>query len=68
MKTLITVGTIAEELNCPIWQVQYLLQSRGIRPVQRAGHVRVFSPAVVDTLRQELNSIQERRKRDRCVG
>ena len=60
MKRELTTGVIAKELDCPYWKVQYLLQSRGIKPDHRIGHLRVFSPAVLDVLRKEIAKI--------CIG
>jgi DNA-binding transcriptional MerR regulator len=51
----LTVGEISRRLNCPIHKVKYLINSRGIEPVERAGNLRVFSVDVLDLLRSELS-------------
>ena len=53
---LLTVGEIARQLNCPLHRVLYLIQSRQIKPLQRAGHLRIFGSDVVEALREELSS------------
>ena len=68
MKRLITVGTIAEEIDCPIWKVQYLLQSRGIRPKQRAGHLRIYSEQVIELLRNELAGLRDKKGGRICTA
>jgi hypothetical protein len=67
METFLTVGEVAKKVNCPIWQVQYLLRARDIKPIGRAGVLRLFAPGVVDRLRNELDAIQERRE-SRCTA
>ena len=39
----LTVGEIARRLGCPIHKIEYLIRSRNIQPIQRAGNLRVFS-------------------------
>ncbi|MFH1821189.1 MAG: hypothetical protein ABH852_01935 [Methanobacteriota archaeon] len=68
MKRLITVGTISQEIGCPIWQVQYLLQSRHISPTQRAGHLRIYSEEVIEILRNELAAVRDRKARQVCTA
>jgi hypothetical protein len=49
---ILTVGAIAACLEQPIHRVQYLIQSRGLRPVGRAGNLRVFDESALTALRQ----------------
>lgn len=62
-KRPLTVGKLAEACGCAIHKVEYLLLSRGIKPVMRAGNYRVFAPEVVDVLKAELEKIELRRAR-----
>jgi len=66
MKTFLTVGEVAKKLGCPIWKVQYLLRARDIKPIGRAGVLRLFAPGIVDVLRKELETIQQRRDAVEC--
>jgi hypothetical protein len=68
MEQLLTLGLMAEQLGCPAWKVDYLLRSRGIKPIQRAGHLRIFSSEVVETLRRELDAMGQKREQQRCTG
>ncbi len=51
---LLTVGEIARRLGCPIHKILYLIQSRQIVPIQRAGALRVFDDSVLDLIRSEM--------------
>lgn len=53
---LLTIGAIAEQAGLKIHQVTHFINSRRIRPVARAGRLRVFDETVVDRLRAELGS------------
>ena len=61
----LTIGVIAEQLGIPLHRVEYLIKSRDIRPVQRAGHLRVFDATALDALRKE---IRMGRRQDRRAG
>lgn len=50
----LTVGELAEKLDCPIHKVQYLLTTRRIDPIRRVGGYRIFSPEVVERLKPEI--------------
>ena len=65
---LLTVGEIAKQLNCPIHKVLYLIQSRQIKPFQRAGCLRIFGEDVVDMLRSELTVSQQRHSTKKQSG
>lgn len=71
MENLLTVGQIAKKLSCPIWQVQYLLKSRGIKPICRVGVLRLFPPNIVNVLQRELDAVNKRhsqseKEKNRC--
>ncbi len=58
-----TPGVIAEELDCPLHQVQYILRTRKhIRPVARAGRLRLYDLQAVANIRKELIAIISRGK------
>ena len=54
IKKSLTVGEIAKRLDCPIHKVEYLISSRNINPVERAGNLRIFANDVVEILRDEI--------------
>lgn len=57
-----TVGVIAEELNAPLPRVLYILRKHGhdIRPIGRAGTLRLFDRSAVEIVRDELRAMDER--------
>ena len=59
---LLTVGKIAEKLAISVFAADYLIRSRGIEPVSRAGRLRIFSEEDVQKLRNELGSNQKLNK------
>ena len=61
LRQALTVGVLASECGCAIHQIEYLIRSRQIEPIQRAGNLRVFAPEVVDVLKSELDKIDARR-------
>jgi hypothetical protein len=57
-----TPGRIATELSVPLHRVLHILATRPhIRPVARAGNLRLFDRNAVAMVRHELNSIDARR-------
>ena len=59
--SVLTVGEIIRRLNAPLHRVQYVIQTRDIQPVGRAGNVRIFSEADVSFIASELRRIDEER-------
>jgi hypothetical protein len=59
--TLPTVGEIARRLGVRLHRVEYVIRSRDIRPVGRAGNLRIFSDADVEYIRGELRRIDGER-------
>lgn len=51
-----TVGRIAEELDISVFRTAYLIKSRQLKPISRAGRLRIFDANTVELLRQELNN------------
>jgi DNA-binding transcriptional MerR regulator len=56
-----TVGEIARRHNVPIHRVEYVIRSRGIQPVGRAGNARVFAERDVARIGSELCRIAQER-------
>jgi DNA-binding transcriptional MerR regulator len=57
-----TVGVIARRLGVPIHRVEYLIRSRNLQPVSRAGNLRVFAESDVDRIASELRRMDADRK------
>ena len=51
----LTIGEVARQLQVPLHRAEYLVRSRGIQPVARAGNARLFSEADVRQLRSALD-------------
>lgn len=58
MRRYLTVGQIAREVGCPIWQAQYLLRTRNVKAAGKVGVLRVFSPKVIKLLQTELEKLR----------
>jgi hypothetical protein len=52
-----TAGVIAAELDAPLSRVLYVLRYRNIKPIGRAGVLRLYDRAAVDSVRQALAEI-----------
>ena len=59
-----TSGRIAAKLGVPLHRVTYIISSRGIEPVARAGRLRLYDRGAVALIRHELNAIDARRCHD----
>jgi len=57
----LTIGEVARQLQVPLHRAEYLVRSRRIQPVARAGNARLFSEADVRQLRTELNQTEPER-------
>lgn len=61
---LLSPGIIARELKVPLHRVQNILDTRPhIRPLARAGIIRLYDRDAVAMIRHELNAIDARRDR-----
>lgn len=60
--TLWTVARIAAHLSVDRHRIEYLIDSRGIKPIARAGIARIFAPADVDRLEREIKKIDAERQ------
>ena len=56
-----TVGEIARRHEAPRHRVEYVIRSRGISPISRAGNARIFSEAAVELIGSELRRIDNDR-------
>jgi hypothetical protein len=56
-----TVGVIADRIGEAVHRIEYVIRSRGIEPLGRAGNARVFSEQAVERIAAELRRIGEAR-------
>jgi len=61
-----SVGEIARRLGHPVHRIEWVIRSRGIQPVSRCGHIRIFSDAAVRFIEEELACIDARKEEERC--
>lgn len=61
-ETLWTVARIAAHLEVARHRVEYIIETRGIIPIDRAGIARVFSQPDIDLIANELRRIVDDRK------
>lgn len=57
-----TVARIAEQLGVARHRVEYVIESRGITPIDRAGIARLFDQRDVDLITHELRRIDAERE------
>jgi len=58
---LFTVGDLARRAGVPVHRVTYLIETRSILPIGRAGQSRVFSAAAAEQVLVALNQIAAER-------
>jgi hypothetical protein len=56
-----TPGVIAAEVGAPLNRVLYILRTHAIRPIGRAGTLRLYDNDALARVRYELNVIAARR-------
>ena len=61
VESLLTIGQLAQQLGQPTHRVTYIINSRGIEPVRRAGVIRLFDAGVLDRVQGEMDLIAARR-------
>ena len=49
-----TLGVVAAKLGEPIHVIEYIVRARNIRPVSRAGKLRVFDTEGFDEIKRQL--------------
>lgn len=57
---LLTIGLIAKQAGCSTHQAQHVARSRGIKPIGRAGVLRVFDEDGAARIISELKAISEK--------
>lgn len=55
-----TSGVIADELGEPLSRVLYVLRKHNVRPIGRAGVIRLYDRAAVETVRCAISEINQR--------
>lgn len=60
----LTMGVLAKRAGCELHQAQYIVSSKGIEAIQRAGNLRIFPDEAVQILKDAL----EQRKAVANVG
>lgn len=63
-----TVGVIAERFGVRVHQVQYVVRTREIHPVGRAGGARIFSEQQVERIAAELRRVAAARGETHEMG
>ena len=58
----LTVGEIAARLGQPVHRIEYVIDSRGLRPTAWAGHARIFSESDVQFIAGVLERINTERQ------
>ena len=59
----LTTGQIAKRHGVPRYQIEYIIESRGIEPVRRIGIVRLFSRDAQARIKDALDVINARKAR-----
>ncbi len=57
----LTAHRISDLLGCPLYQLNYIICSRGVRPLTKIGNCRVFSDEAFRQIEREVKRIRERR-------
>ena len=56
-----TIGGIARRTGYPIHRIEYVIRTRDVKPIGRAGTARIFSDSDVQYIASELRRIDEER-------
>jgi hypothetical protein len=54
-----TAGVLAAEINEPLGRVLYVLRTRGVQPIGRAGILRLYDAAAVETVREAIRQMDQ---------
>jgi len=68
IRKALTIGEIASRTNSPVHRVEYFIRSRKIKPIERAGNLRVFSETDFMRIRDELNLARTHLLKNRTGG
>ena len=60
--TLPTVGEIARRTGKAVHCVDYVIRTRGIKPIGRAGHAKIYAESDVAFIASELRRIDQERE------
>ena len=63
VEKLQTIGEIARQADQSVHRIAYIVKTRAIRPVSRAGKLRIFAPEAVRIIKNELTRIDKRHDR-----
>lgn len=58
----ISLGQIARELGVSLHRVEYIVKSRRLSPIGRAGNIRLFQPSDVQLISKELKQVAARKE------
>jgi hypothetical protein len=64
----LTVGHISKQLCEPVWKIDYVIKTRKIEPVCRAGHLRVFNEDALEQIVDAIREIDVRMGRHNAAG
>ena len=56
-----SLGDVASQLEVPVHRVEYVIRTRRIRPLIRAGGRKLYSDATVQRIASEIQRIDEER-------
>jgi hypothetical protein len=56
-----TVGEISRRIGYPVHRVEYVIRTRDVKPIGRAGTARIFSDSDVQYIASELRRIDAER-------
>jgi hypothetical protein len=57
-----TVGEISRRLDEPIHRIDYVIRTRNIKPIGRAGNANIYAESDVSFIASELRRIDEERQ------
>lgn len=57
-----TASQIADQLGVRLHQVQYLIKSRRIQSIARAGNIRLFDQAAIEVIAADVRRAADRRE------
>ena len=64
----VTISDVAAELDIPHSKAEYLARRKGLRPVARAGNVKLYAPECLTTFREALHNLRPRRTQQQALA